>query len=47
MMTCIFALNGIEALIKEIKLHKNTEFYLSGTMIEPNSGHIVYNFGTI
>ena len=34
------------ALIKEIKLHKNSEFYLSGTMIEPNSGHIVYNFGT-
>ena len=33
------------ALIKEIKLHKNSEFYLSGTMIEPNSGHIPYNFG--
>ena len=32
-------------LVKEIKLYKNSEFYLSGTMIEPNSGHIVHNFG--
>ena len=33
-------------LVREIQLHKDTEFYLSGTMIEPNSGHIVYNFGS-
>ena len=32
-------------LINEIKLLKNSEFYLSGTMIEPKSGHIIYNFG--
>ena len=32
-------------LINEIKLMKDDNFYLSGTMIEPNSGHIPYNFG--
>ena len=34
-----------EVLINEIKLMKDDNFYLSGTMIEPNSGHIPYNFG--
>ena len=34
-----------EVLINEIKKIKHENFYLSGTMIEPNSGHIVYNFG--
>tara|TARA_B100000029_G_scaffold490493_1_gene549568 strand:- start:973 stop:1809 length:837 start_codon:yes stop_codon:yes gene_type:complete len=34
-----------DVLINEIKTIKHENFYLSGTMIEPNSGHIVYNFG--
>jgi len=34
-----------EVLIKEIKSIDHKNFYLSGTMIEPNSGHITYNFG--
>ena len=34
-----------DVLINEIKLIKHENFYLSGTMIEANSGHIVYNFG--
>ena len=32
-------------LIKEAQSINHDKFYLSGTMIEPNSGHIVYNFG--
>ena len=36
-----------KVLLNEIKSLKNHDnFYLSGTMIEPYSGHIVYNFGT-
>ena len=34
-----------DVLINEIKSIKHEKFYLSGTMIEANSGHIVYNFG--
>jgi len=34
-----------DVLIKEIKSLRHENFYLSGTMIEPNSGHIVFNFG--
>ena len=34
-----------DVLLKEIKTIKHDNFYLSGTMIEANSGHIVYNFG--
>ncbi len=32
-------------LIKEVKSMNDDKFYLSGTMIEANSGHIRYNFG--
>jgi len=32
-------------LINEIKKIKRENFYLSGTMIEPNSGHIKFNCG--
>ena len=34
-----------DVLIKEIKSLNHENFYLSGTMIEQSSGHIVYNFG--
>ncbi len=34
-----------DVLFNEIKLMKNENFYLSGTMIESNSGHITHNFG--
>ena len=34
-----------EILLREVKLHKHDNFYLSGTMIEKFSGHITYNFG--
>ena len=34
-----------KVLLDEVKSLNNDNFYLSGTMIEPNSGHIVYNFG--
>tara|TARA_Y100000590_G_scaffold236736_1_gene266476 strand:+ start:860 stop:1696 length:837 start_codon:yes stop_codon:yes gene_type:complete len=34
-----------DVLIKEIKSLNHENFYLSGTMIEANSGHIIYNFG--
>ena len=40
-----FCPNWDDVLIKEIRSLNNENFYLSGTMIEPNSGHIVYNFG--
>ena len=33
-------------LLNEVKSLDHDNFYLSGTMIEANSGHIVYNFGT-
>ena len=34
-----------EVLIEEVNLINHDKFYLSGTMIEANSGHIVYDFG--
>jgi len=34
-----------KVLLDEVKAIKDDNFYLSGTMIEANSGHIVYNFG--
>ena len=40
-----FCPNWDDVLIKEIKSLDHENFYLSGTMIEPNSGHIVFNFG--
>ncbi len=40
-----FCPNWDDVLIKEIKSLDHENFYLSGTMIEPNSGHITYNFG--
>ena len=33
-------------LLNEVKSLDHDNFYLSGTMIEASSGHIVYNFGT-
>jgi len=35
-----------QVLLDEVKILKHDNFYLSGTMIEPNSGHIVSDFGT-
>ena len=32
-------------LVKEVKSLNDDKFYLSGTMIESNSGHITYDFG--
>ena len=40
-----FCPNWDDVLIKEVKLIQHDEFYLSGTMIEANSGHIIHNFG--
>jgi len=34
-----------KVLLDEIKSLNHDNFYLSGTMIEPKSGHIVYDFG--
>jgi len=34
-----------KVLLNEVKKLDHDKFYLSGTMIEPNSGHIVYDFG--
>ena len=34
-----------KVLLNEVKSLSHDNFYLSGTMIEPNSGHIIYNFG--
>ncbi len=34
-----------KVLLDEVKSLSHDNFYLSGTMIEPNSGHIVSNFG--
>ena len=34
-----------KVLINEVKSFNHNNFYLSGTMIEPNSGHIIYDFG--
>ena len=35
-----------KVLLNEVKRLNHDNFYLSGTMIEPYSGHIIYNFGT-
>ncbi len=35
-----------KVLLNEVKSLNHDNFYLSGTMIEPYSGHIIYNFGT-
>ena len=40
-----FCPNWDKVLLDEVKSLNHDNFYLSGTMIEPNSGHIVYNFG--
>ena len=34
-----------KVLLDEVKSFSHDDFYLSGTMIEPNSGHIVCDFG--
>ena len=34
-----------KVLIKEVKYLNHDKFYLSGTMIESNSGHIIHDFG--
>jgi len=34
-----------KVLLNEVKNLDHDKFYISGTMIEPNSGHIVYDFG--
>jgi len=34
-----------KVLLNEVNFLNHDNFYLSGTMIEPNSGHIVYDFG--
>ena len=34
-----------KVLLNEVESLKHNNFYLSGTMIEPNSGHIVCDFG--
>ena len=34
-----------KVLLDEVKSLNHDNFYLSGTMIEPNSGHIIYDFG--
>ena len=40
-----FCPNWEEPLIKEIKKINHNNFYISGSMIEPNSGHIKFNCG--
>ena len=40
-----FCPNWDKVLLDEIKNLSHDDFYLSGTMIEPNSGHIVCDFG--
>tara|TARA_B100000989_G_scaffold146796_1_gene109427 strand:+ start:2105 stop:2974 length:870 start_codon:yes stop_codon:yes gene_type:complete len=34
-----------KVLLYEVEMLGHDKFYFSGTMIEPNSGHIIYNFG--
>ena len=41
-----FCPNWDKYAVKEINKIKHNKFYLSGTMIEPNSGHIKFNAGT-
>ena len=40
-----FCPNWDKVLLDEVKRLNHDNFYLSGTMIEPNSGHIVCDFG--
>tara|TARA_B100000575_G_C23112072_1_gene642506 strand:- start:252 stop:1100 length:849 start_codon:yes stop_codon:yes gene_type:complete len=40
-----FCPNWEEPLVNEIKQLDNNNFYISGSMIEPNSGHIKFNCG--
>ena len=40
-----FCPNWDKVLLDEVKNLNHDNFYLSGTMIEPNSGHIVCDFG--
>ena len=40
-----FCPNWDKVLLNEVKSLNHDDFYLSGTMIEPNSGHIVSDFG--
>ncbi len=40
-----FCPNWDKVLLNEVKSLNHDDFYLSGTMIEPNSGHIICNFG--
>ena len=40
-----FCPNWDKVLINEVKIIDHDNFYFSGTMIEPNSGHINCNFG--
>ena len=40
-----FCPNWDKVLLDEVKRLNYDDFYLSGTMIEPNSGHIVCDFG--
>ncbi len=40
-----FCPNWDKILLDEVKSLNHDDFYLSGTMIEPNSGHIVCDFG--
>ncbi len=40
-----FCPNWDKVLLDEVKSLNHDNFYLSGTMIEPNSGHIIYDFG--
>ena len=41
-----FCPNWDVALIKEVEKLNDNKFYLSGTMIEPNSGHITFDCGS-
>ena len=40
-----FCPNWDKVLLDEVKSLNHDDFYLSGTMIEPNSGHIICDFG--
>ncbi|WP_440939178.1 glycosyltransferase family 2 protein [Candidatus Pelagibacter sp.] len=40
-----FCPNWDKVLLNEVNSLNHDDFYLSGTMIEPNSGHIIYDFG--
>ncbi len=41
-----FCPNWDKVLINEVNTYNDDKFYLSGTMIEPYSGHIIHDFGT-